>query len=248
MTDPDLQVDPEDNQTPEVPDWIPEKFRTAPEKFGEAYTNLERELTQRGQRERELQQQIEHYEGLLATAQQPAQQQYDPSADPLVVAYEAAYEQGDTRAMLALQAQLASQVANQAVQNALPQVAQQYQQSSEAQAGLVAEMAWNNLTSRYGDGLEQHRDQIYQAIQDQPWLIPDAAARDPQTAARAIENVYKMVNPAAFVTGTTPDMTAAKLAAQGLPGAAGRPPSPDAAKAEWDAIKKAAENEPGRYW
>lgn len=248
MTDTDLQVDPEDNQSPDVPEWVPEKFRANPEKFTEAYTNLERELTARSQREKELQQQVQHYETLVAQQQTQTQPQYDPTADPLVVGYEQAMEQGDYRTALAYQAQISQALATQAVQQALPQVQKQYETTAEAQAALVADHAWNNLRARYGDALEESRDKIAEVVQAQPWLIPDEAQRDPSVAAAAIENVYKIVNPGAFVQGQSVDMTAAKLAAQSLPGAAGRPPSPDAAKAEWAEIVAAGKKEPGRYW
>lgn len=248
MTDADLQVEPGDNQEPDALDWVPEKFRANPEKFTEAYTNLERELTSRSTREKELQQQVEFYEGQLAQAQQPQRPAYDPSADPLITGYEQAMEVGDFRTALAYQAQIMSQVADNTIQKSLPQVQEQYKSTAEAQAALVADHAWNNLRSRYGDDLEASRDRIAETIQAQPWLIPDAAQRDPSVAAAAIENVYKIVNPGAFVQGQPVDTTAAKLAAQGLPGAAGRPPSPDAQKAEWAEIVAASKKEPGRYY
>lgn len=248
MSDSDLQVEPGDNQV-ERPEWLPENFKDETA-FAESYKELQRTLTTRAQREKELEQQVGHYESLLAAQQNTATPttQYDPNADPLIVAYETAMENGDYRTALAIQAQVGQAAAQNVVQQALPQVQQQYAQSAEAQAALVADHAWNNLKGRYGDDLEQNRDKIAEVIQAQPWLIPDAAQRDPAVATSAIENVYKIVNPGAFVQGQPVDMTAAKLAAQGLPGAAGRPPSPDAQKAEWDAIRKAAQNDPGRYW
>jgi hypothetical protein len=191
---------------------------------------------------------VEFYEQRLAESQQPQRPAYDPNADPLIAGYEQAMEVGDFRTALAIQAQIMSQVADNTIQKSLPQVQQQYQSTAKAQAALVADHAWNNLKARHGDALEQSRDAIRDTIQAQPWLIPEAAQRDPSVAAAAIENVYKIVNPGAFVQGQPVDQTAAKLAAQGLPGAAGRPPSPDAAKAEWAEIVSASKREPGRYW
>lgn len=248
MADTDLQVT-EDNQSQDVPEWIPEKFKASPEKFAEAYTNLERELTQRGQREKELQQQIEHYEAFVAQTQaaQQTPQQTDPSVDYRILAYERAMEEGDYRTALSWQAQINQAQAEAAVQKALPQVQQQYQSTADAQYALVADHAWNNVKARYGDDLEENRNAIGEYLGKHPGLLPEDVARDPNRVASVIEDVYKIVTYGKSSSQSV-DMTAAKLAAQSLPGAAGRPPSPDAQKAEWEAIKKAGQTDPGRYW
>jgi hypothetical protein len=245
LSDTDLQV-AEDNQEPERPDWLPENFET-PEALAKSYKEAQRKISEESQSRKALEQQVSQYEAMLAQANERPQQQYDPNADPFVAAYETAMENGDYRSALALHAQIAEAQASKVLQQYAPQFEKQQANLQTSQAGIAADYAWQSLEAKYPN-LNEHREQIVEAIQDNPNLIPAERSTDPQYLAKTIEFVYRAVNPAAFVQGHSVDMTSAKTAAQTLPGAAGRPPAADNGEEEWKRVMAAAKTAPGEYW
>ena len=105
--DPNLQAEQQET-TPELPDWVEERFRSAEnpvEAQARSYAEAQREMNRvRSESER---QQREFSEALASLSAQPEpQQQYAPQQDPLLQAAQRAYEEGDVTTLLAIQAQI----------------------------------------------------------------------------------------------------------------------------------------------
>lgn len=227
-----------DNQ---VPEWVPEKFRSNPEKFAESYVELERRLTQEAEQRAALEQNYADLSGQFEawTAQQ-TQAQQQTASDPYVAAYESAMETGDFKTALGIQAQLARMAAQEAVQTTLPQVQQQFQTVEDATANQVANYAASQLQAEYGAQWEEARDAMSALVQANPHLIPESAKFDVNAAKAALDNVYKLATYGKPATSPGVDTTQMKTLAQTASGQGGRVLSPDEAKAEWDAIRAAA--------
>jgi hypothetical protein len=244
---------PEGEQPPstvEIPvDSLPEKFRSDPSKLVESYTNLERELQQRAEREREYDEQIQ---GLTAQMQQLIQlQQAQPAAggDPLeewAAEIEAARDAGDVRRELELQTALQQWVVQntlqgaqqQAAQTAAPQMEQQFHQQNVTTAFYVDQQ----FQARHPDDNWDKDDpqsmgaKVAARLEREPDWLPPHVAADPLQALEALERVYTIVK-AEELVGQEQQLRAAgvpqadidrmrKLQAGVVPGATGRPGQP----------------------
>jgi hypothetical protein len=219
----------------EVPSWVPEKFKSNPEKFAEAYTNLEREFHASNQRTKAIEQ---NYTDLTAeieelrSNQQP-QQQYDSS--------EIAAQYGLEPEQLQLMAQLAQQAADIKYQEHQKQ-SQPLQQSQE---NLIAMYATNEVSGRNPD-FAVYSDEIRDLFTSRPWMYPEGAKTSPQQAVEAIETAYNLVkyqnlNSQAAQENVTAEqlMERMKLQAQTAQGADGRPAPQDPNANRWEEIQNA---------
>jgi hypothetical protein len=102
--DQNLVAEAVDTEAVEVPSWVPEKFKANPEKFGEAYQNLEREFHQTKQQVRAAQEQVE---ALIEAQSQQQQNVTQDQVNPYYTAYEQAMEAGDYARAAAIQDELA---------------------------------------------------------------------------------------------------------------------------------------------
>ena len=241
MTDdqnPDIGAVATDEVT--VPEWVPEKFRTNPEKFGEAYVNLEREFHQTRQ---ELRAQQERLEELVA-------RQADPQpADP-AVSQDAIYEAYE-RDPVGTMAWLAQQAAQQAVQSVTQQQQQSVQPIAETQNQLLAYTANQIVASRVPDWGD-YQQRVAEEIQRDPELFPESALASPERAAAALERVYKQVrfeeihNQNKTLAEQQADLQRqVKLQAQTLSGVPGRPLPTDADKDYWQSVASVPTNKFG---
>lgn len=239
------------DEQPQRPEWLPENFDN-PEALVKSYQEAQNKIREQGtqlsalnENYAELATQIEE----MRTAPPQAPQQQGPD---LIADYQQAYESGDYMRMLSVQDQLAAMRAQQIVNQALQPFQQQLPTLAEQQKAHAIDYAWNGLKDKYGQDFEAHREAMAEAIQQNEYLVP-ADSSDPRLIASALENVYKIVNPKAFVEPSPEqqaaqrqaDALAMKQQAQSAVGAGGRPMSPDEASAEWDKIKSAA-SQP--YW
>lgn len=238
-------VDPQQGNNPDEPtrpDWLPENFDN-PEALVKSYQEAQNKIREQGTQLNALNENYaslsDQLEQIQAAQQQP--QQFGQQNDAYVEQLNDLFATNPAAAA----ALVSQQIVQQQLQQQSQQWQQQWQPNQDAQAAIVADLAYNSLASRYGDDFEQHRDQMHELIQTQPWLIPDSAQTDPRAAAAAIENVYKLVNPGAFVPVVEHpqdqlNVTAMKQAAQSAQGAGGRPLSPSETEEEWAKIKAAA--------
>ena len=227
-----------EEQTPERPEWLPEKFDSV-EAFAESYSNLERKLTEQGQEKNNLEYQLEDLYGRLQTVEaEQRKPAFDPQTDPTLLAYEQAMEQGDYRAALAISTNVAKanlmreQQANQ--QNAEPP------KDYEAWAFMAEQTAIQNVGSVEEWGAYKDRVAAEAASENFEGLTA-------QQAGQKLAKIYKYVK-AEDVLNNHQTMAqrqaeadrAAKIQAQGLTGSAGRPQEPVADEAAADRIIQAA--------
>jgi membrane-bound lytic murein transglycosylase len=215
----------------QAPDWVPEKFRSNPEKFGEAYANLEREFHSTRQEVSTLQQQIDE----LSAAQQ--QQPVEQNTDQLYAMYE--------NSPLETMAWLAEQAAQKVLGQVTPQFQQQQQPLIEQQNQLLAYTADQIVRSRVEDW-DGYKDKVAQKLQESPYLISDQALQSPEATARALEDAYKVVKHDELISQTkslaeqhAEALRQAKEQAQTLSGSAGRPAPTDADTEYWERVKNA---------
>lgn len=234
--DQNLDQNPEGAVEAEVPAWVPEKFKDNPEQFGVSYTNLERELNTRAQREKELQTQIAQYETMLAQQPEPAQQ----NNDQLYQAYE--------NDPVATMAWLAQQAAEQAVKGLQPQLQQQQQPIVQAQNELLAYTVDQMVSQRIPDWGAQ-KQKVADFVSARPYLLPETALTSPATTADALESAYKAMryDELQNQSQTQAEQLAqanelAKLQAQTLTGSPGRPGPTDADKEYWESVKNVPTN------
>lgn len=216
-----------------VPEWIPEKFRSNPEKFGEAYSNLEREYHQTRQDLRAQQEQLEELIALQNQAPAPEQ----VSTDAIYQAYE--------NDPIATMQYLAQQAVQQAVQT-VTQSQEKFQQPLVEQQNQLLAYTANQMVSQKVPDWENYRDRVAEEISKNPDLLPESALSTPDRAAAALERVYKQVrhddllNQNKTLAEQQADLQRqAKLAAQTLTGPAGRPAPTDADVEAWERVKNA---------
>lgn len=244
----DVTPDPQaGNQDPQRPDWLPENFKS-PEDLAKSYAEAQRKITELGQTNAAMEQNLADLSEQFETFQQQGQQQqYDPNADPFLAGYEQAMESGDYRTALAYQSQLTAA----AVQQGLAQFSQAQQQQTgpqiQAHYQTVAFNADQMLGQKYEDWGEV-KDRVAQAIDASPHLIPEEALASPVATAEALDRVYKQVKYDDLVSGTAQQQAAASADARRLaelaPNNAGRILSPQESQAEWDRIKAAVPDNP----
>lgn len=216
-----------------VPEWVPEKFRSNPEEFGKAYSNLERSFHETRQ---ELRAQQEQLEALIAQANAP---EPEPA-----VGMDAIYQAYENDPIATMQ-YLARQAAAQAVQTVTQAQQQSTQPLVEQQNQLLAYTA-NQMVSQRVSDWDDYKDRVAEEISRNPDLLPESALSTPDRAAAALERVYKQVrhddllNQNKSLAEQQADLQRqAKLAAQTLTGPAGRPAPTDADKDAWERIRNA---------
>jgi hypothetical protein len=219
-------------------DWVPEKFRANPEKFGEAYTNLENELRRRGEREREYEQRIAELETLAAEATPQQQgQATDPMLDQYAYELEVAREQGDVRREAQLQAWLNRHTLEQAQQAQAQAREQQMAPQMEVQNEILAVQARDSMARRYEDWGEKEQ-RIAELIESDPDILPESA-QSLSAMVSALDRAYKLASYEAQAEMlaelreqgvTAADVSRAKkLSSQTLSGSTGRPGEPSEA-------------------
>lgn len=242
--------DPATENQDERPDWLPANFNS-PEDLAKSYAEAQRKITELGQTNSALEQNVNELAAQFESFQQQSQQQsqYDPSTDPFLASYEQAMETGDYRTALAYQAQLTQA----AVQTALAQYAQGQQQQGnpqlEAHYNTVAFNADQMLGNKYEDW-NDYKGKIAEAIQHSPHLVPDEALTSPLATAEALDRVYKQVKYDDLISGTAQQQQQAAQAAEArrladlAPNNAGRMMSPTQQQEEWERIKAAGSTSP----
>ena len=237
-----MAEDPVEGQSEEAsrPDWLPEKFKTE-EAFAESYTQLERRLTE------EANQRAAYESGYAELAAEVEQLRSQPQTDPEVARnwLEEQYEQNPI--------QTVASIADQAAKNALAQFQQQFQQQQnpyqDGQYKTAAALADYELT-RLEPEWETRRDEVSALIQQNPHFVPEAHLSDPIALRDDLLQVFKLARSNDLATRVeaaeqrAAELEHMKLNAQTMTGSMGRPMAPDAAKAEWEAIRNA---KPGGY-
>lgn len=217
-----------------VPEWVPEKFRDNPEKFGESYVNLEREFHET---RRQLKAQQETLEQYIAAQPQQVQQPVETDNSQLYAAYE--------NDPVATMAWLAQQSAQQAIQAALPQFQQQQQPLLKQQNDILAYTVDQMVGSRISDWNTQKQN-VADYVRDRPYLLPEAALASPQNTADALEAAYKAMryDDLQNQSQSQAEQLAqanelAKRQAQTLQGHPGNPAQSDEDTDYWESIKNA---------
>jgi hypothetical protein len=245
-------------EEPSVPDWVPEKFRKNPEAFASSYASLENELRQRGEREKEMRDELDQLQAWAAQAQ--AQPQYD-QADPLA-AYaaelEAARDNGDTLREAQLQSWLNQYSISQALGQ--QQVWQQQQQAPQLQAQneLLAVQAKETMARRHSDDWDDVEPRIAELLQSDPDLLSERALGSLAGTVGALERAYQLVK-AEDWRKQVEDMQQAgisqadldrarKLQAQTMSGSSGRPDQPSAADALLAEMRQGLEGSASRLF
>jgi hypothetical protein len=229
-----------DNSEETRPEWLPENFKE-PEALVESYKEAQRKITEltnqvkvRDENTQSLAERLEQLEAQAAQSQQ-SQQQYD-----LYAAYDQAYEQGDTRAMLQINAQIAAAAAQQAVQQVQPQ----QQGPSTGQSEIVASLAEQAVSQKYDDW-DEYKPKVLDVLRQRPGLLSDEAVSSPKGLADALDDAYRIAKFEDYRSGAAQQQQAAelqrqaKLNAQTMQGAGGRPSSPDEAAQRWKEISSA---------
>lgn len=233
MADADLEVTPPDNQEPQRPEWLPDNFKDETA-FAASYKELQRTLTARSEREKELENQVSNYETILAQqqqAQQPANtdwlyQQHE--SDPV----------GTTAWMI-----------QQGIQAALSNaVGDQLKPVVQTQNTLLAQQTDAILAQQVPDWAEQ-KPNVVEYVKQNPYLVSENAFSDPNTAANAMLAAYKAMNYDAREAQSQSqaeqykaEMETLKQQAQTQSGAPGRPEPTDADKDYWDSVVNAKTN------
>lgn len=210
----------------DVPEWVPEKFRGSPEKFGEAYVNLEREFHQRSQRLAELEQYV------AAQGEQDPVAQLDAEAEE----WFAAADEQDARAILAMQAGAASQATREQIYANYMQA--QEQEGAVALAGKITE----DLIAQFPDW-PQYAERASAHVAA---LGDDVALADPARLTAQLAGAYYAVKTADAdaTVQSQRESEQAKLRAQTLTGQPGRPSVGNEDSDYWQSVKSMPS---GRY-
>ncbi len=169
------------------------------------------------------------------------QQQYDPADLEQQLVDQTGIDAETLRTM--------AWVADQAAANRVRQY-QEYQQkeaqrNSEAQYETIANQA-DQLVAQQHDDWDNYKDKVAEAIMADPDLLPEQAIGTPSKTAIALDRVYKMVKADDVLKqvqekGEYVDQgRQAKLNAQTLAGAAGRPGTPSDDDEWWSRVQAAA--------
>ena len=241
--DPDVGDDVETEVVASEPDAItvddPTDVESLPQNFksvralADSYAHAQRRMNSEMQTRRELEKQLAEYEEYLNEIYRKSEMKNE---------YDDALATGDYREALALVVQEAQRATREELGvpvDAEVQQALQVQQNAIAEAVTYVENAlgqetWQSVAPK----LQQHGDvRLNAAVQ----------TGNPAAIANALFDAVNSINTnEKYGVRSTVDMTAQKLAAQSLPGAAGRPSPASADEREWQSIKNAVE--PGRYW
>lgn len=236
MADEDQNLEAEAVKEAEVPAWVPEKFRSNPEKFGEAYENLERSFHQTRQELSESQKQWEAYiEQAELAAQQPPANQVDALAE----------RYGFDPDQLAVMKYMAEQVAEEKLRAVTPQIRQATDPLAEQQNYVLAQLT-DDLVARQVPDWDEYKSKVGNFIEDNPYLLPPNALTDPQTASKALVSAYKAFRydelnnqSQSQAEQLAAAQRQAKLQAQTLAGSPGRPEPQDGDKELWERVVNA---------
>ena len=219
-----------------VPEWVPEKFRSNPEEFAKAYTNLEREFHASRQEKKGLEDSLQE---LSSRFEEFTAAQNQPDPNTVYAQWQEAFE-ADPIGTIAQIAQTSAQ-----------QVHQQYAQQSKGPSTspeVVAFIADQTMT-RDHDDWDEYKEKVGQLIASDPLFQRDDLYASPELTTKALNSAYQMVKAqdvlsgAAVVQQQVDTNRAMKLNAQSAVGASGRPPAPS--DDEWARIKAAGDNP---YW
>jgi hypothetical protein len=209
------------NPEPEAerPEWLPVNFND-PADLAKSWKDGQAAKTRAEQEAASLRSQLESIEAQQFEAQQQ-QQSYQQQND-LVARLDQAREIGDTQTELALMAYVAQQAAAQAVPQAPAQT---------LPAEFVADYASRAVAEKYDDW-DSYKERAAQFLSQNSYLISDEVASNPQLLAQRLDLAYTQVKAADLLSGAAPAAAAAqqaeaqrqaKLDAQTLHGANGRP-------------------------
>ena len=222
----------------ERPEWLPSNFKS-PEDLAKSYLEAQRKITELGNHSKNLE---ENYADLAAQVEQLTAQQRQPDPANAHQVWQDMYDNDP----ITTQWTLAQQAAAQAVE----QYQKQFQNDPRLSAtyDLARNQATANLRARYEDFAE-YSTQVGEVIQQ--LNLSDEVLANPAVLESTMENAYKIARYDDLTTKladrekSIAESAAAKRAAQTVTGSQGRPMSPDAVKAEWDAIKAAGDKP---YW
>ena len=238
-----MAEDPVEGQSEEEsrPDWLPEKFKSE-EAFAESYTQLERRLTEEANQRAAYE---SGYAELAAEVEQLRASQTQPDPETAQNWLEEQYNNDPIRTT--------ASIAAQAARNELAQFQQQFQQQQnpyqDGQYKTAAALADYELT-RLEPEWETRRDEVSALIQQNPHFVPEQHLSDPIALREDLLKVFNLARSndlaqrVEVAEQRAAELEHMKLNAQTMTGSMGRPMAPDAAKAEWEAIRNA---KPGGY-
>jgi hypothetical protein len=173
QTDPGAGDGGEGVGAPEVPDWVPEQFRSLPEAewapaIARSYTEVRAETDRLREEARKDREQFQTaLERLEATPPEPTRQ-VDPSEDPFIAAYQRALDEGDGAAALAIQMQLLGAQTQQIVGEQLKPITERFQSESATTREILIDNAEATVKAeamKAGLDYEASRTEIAAAIQ-----------------------------------------------------------------------------------
>lgn len=246
MSNTDPTPDPEEVR----PDWLPDNFVDGPA-LAKSYAEASRKITEQGQQLSELNESVESLTELAATLQQAPPQYQQQSQDPaeqIYAQYENAMNEGDYRSALAIQAQIGQLAAQAAVKSYQQDQQPQWQQNQQRDAEIIANQATYALKTAYPD-FDEYTDRVADTIKGNSALLQSLQnANTPTAFASILDSAYKLAKYEDSQTSALAQVgqaEAAKLAAQTATGSGpARQMSPDAAQAEWAAIKNSGGQSP----
>src|SRR6185312_258561 len=236
----EVTLDPQEGHSGEPAEQTPEqllagKYKSA-EELEKAYKSLESKLGQLGEEKASYEAQLEDLYGRVQQMEAGAQRAaYDPTTDPTILAYERAMEEGDNKAALAIQAGLMQSIATQSAPKQQAENPTDYETWAYVAEQTAAQTVGSDEWAKYKERVaEEASGENFDGL---------SAAQAGQRLAR----IYKMVK-ADDVLNTQQTLAEqqaeadreAKLAAQSMSGASGRPPQPTKDEAAVAAIKQAA--------
>lgn len=217
--------------------WVPEKFRSNPEKFAEAYQNLEREYHSSRQEVKGLEDSIQ---SLSSQFEEFTAAQNRPDPTNVYNQWQEQYENDPFSTTLSLAQSIAQQTAQQILQ-------QQQAGAKEPSAtpDVVAFIADQTMGQKFEDW-GSYKEKVADLIAEDPLFQRDDLWSSPQVAQRALESAYKTVKAEDVLSGAyeaverqAADTRAMKLNAQTASGAGGRPPAEDDFQKRWQEIQNA---------
>lgn len=186
------QIQVEQQETEDTrPEWLPEKF-DSPQGFVQSYSELERELKQRAEEQKALEQQVERLTEAVQAWNPGEPQQNNQSVDSTREQLLQMHE-NDPVGTIAF---LAQQAADQRIQAALQQLEQsrapQDQQSQQLQNQMLAHTVDSNMQNRHDDW-ETYKPKVQQLIEQDQWLLPEQVLNlGVEATTNALERVYAM--------------------------------------------------------
>jgi hypothetical protein len=233
------QPPPEAPDEPEVPDWVPERFRKDPTQLAKSYAELETELRRRGERDAARDREIAELREQMQQTRQPPEDWDDR--------IEAAYEEDPIGTIR----WLVEQRANAVVGQALGHQARASEPAEQIQDQLFAKTMDDVMTAEYEDW-DEVKPEIAQMLAEDPSLVPESAFGSIQGVKRHLSTLYRSVKYDALLAekndlggrgAKQADIDRVrKQEAQTLTGATGRAPEPTEAEKELAEMRGALAN------